>query len=160
MPDAFCSHCGGPLVLVDDHGVQRQRCSRCAAIVYRNSKPCVGAVIRRGDRVLLSKRAREPHLGQWDLPGGFLESGEHPEAGILREIAEETGLRASVVRLLGVDTGKYGDDDTLNLVYELAAEGDAVPADDSLELRWFPLDALPQMAFEHERELLLRMRTT
>ncbi|HET6403913.1 MAG TPA: NUDIX hydrolase [Candidatus Thermoplasmatota archaeon] len=160
MREAYCATCGGPLEAFSDHGVQRRRCARCGAVAYRNSKPCVGAIIRRGDRVLLSKRAREPHAGLWDLPGGFLESGEHPEEGVLREVREETGLRAEVVRLVGVQTGKYGDDDTLNLVYELAAEGDAAPADDSLELRWFPLDALPPMAFDHERELLLRMRTT
>ena len=158
MP-SYCATCGGPLAPFDDHGVRRARCP-AGHVAYENSKPCVGAVIRRGDRVLLSKRAQEPHAGSWDLPGGFLESGEHPEEGILREIREETGLRAEVVRLLGVGTGKYGEHDTLNLVYEVAVEGDAVAADDSMELRWFPLDALPAMAFEHERELLLRMRTT
>lgn len=158
MP-SYCASCGGPLSPFDDHGVERMRCAD-GHVSYQNSKPAVGAIIRRGDRVLLSKRAREPHAGLWDLPGGFLESGEHPEAGIVREIREETGLRAEVVRLVGVGTGKYGEFDTLNLVYEVAAEGDAVPSDDSAELRWFPLDALPVMAFEHERELLLRMRTT
>lgn len=120
----------------------------------------MGAIVRRGDKVLLSRRAREPHAGLWDLPGGFLESGEHPEAGVVREIREETGLDAKVERLVGVAMGKYGELDTLNMVYELDAAGDAVPADDSLELRWFSLSALPAMAFEHERELLLRMRTT
>lgn len=155
----YCASCGGPLAPFDDHGVSRLRCAE-GHVAYANSKPCVGAIIRRGDKVLLSLRAREPHAGLWDLPGGFLESGEHPEAGVLREIREETGLAASVVRLVGVAMGKYGELDTLNMVYELEAAGDAVPADDSLELRWFALDALPQMAFEHERDLLLRMRTT
>lgn len=158
MP-SYCPTCGGPLGTFDDHGVQRRRCPQ-GHVAYENSKPCVGAIIRRGDKVLLSRRARDPGAGLWDLPGGFLESGEHPEAGILREIREETGLSASVVRLVGVAMGKYGDLDTLNMVYELDAAGDAVPNDDSLELRWFALDALPTMAFEHERELLLRMRTT
>lgn len=155
----YCATCGGPLSSFDDHGVRRLRCPR-GHVAYENSRPCVGAIVRRGDRVLLSRRAHEPHAGQWDLPGGFLESGEHPEAGVLREIREETGLDARVVRLVDVAMGKYGDLDTLNMVYELDAAGDAVPADDSLELRWFALDALPQMAFAHERELLLRMRTT
>lgn len=152
--DKFCAECGAPLVGFDDHGVQRRRCSRCGRVAYVNSKPTVGAVLVRDGRVLLSKRKHPPHAGLWDLPGGFLESGEHPEAGVLREVREETGLDARVVRLAGIAMGRYGELDTLNLVYELAAEGEADARDDSLEMRWFPLDALPEMAFAHERRLL------
>jgi len=157
---AHCARCGGELVAFQEHGRERGRCERCGAVAYRNSKPCVGAIVRRADRVLLSRRAREPHAGLWDLPGGFLESGEHPEAGVLREVREETGLAARVVRLVGVAMGRYGDDDTLNLVYELAVDGEPEARDDSLEMRWFPLDALPEMAFEHERALLAQLRAS
>lgn len=149
----YCAACGGPLAPFDDLGVERLRCAN-GHVAYENSKPCVGAVVRRGDRVLLSRRAHEPHVGLWDLPGGFLESGEHPEAGVVREVREETGLDAQVVRLLDVAMGAYGELDTLNLVYELSAEGDPIARDDSMEMRWFDLDALPEMAFEHERTLL------
>jgi len=59
----------------------------------------VGAVIFRGEEVLLVRRGQEPDQGDWSLPGGLVELGERLTAAIHREIAEETGLR---VRILGI----------------------------------------------------------
>ena len=59
----------------------------------------VGAVVFKGDEVLLVRRGQEPALGSWSLPGGLVELGETMEAAIQRELMEETGIR---VRLLGV----------------------------------------------------------
>ena len=56
----------------------------------------VGAVIASDDRVVLIKRKYEPLAGQWSLPGGTLELGESLEAGVAREIREETGLDVEV----------------------------------------------------------------
>jgi len=47
----------------------------------------------KGGRLLLVKRGVEPYKGCWDIPGGFLEAGEHPEDGAVREGQEETGLK-------------------------------------------------------------------
>ena len=46
----------------------------------------------RDGLVMLTRRAREPQAGWWDLPGGFLEPGEHPEAALIREVREELGV--------------------------------------------------------------------
>jgi len=59
----------------------------------------VGAVIFRGEEVVLVRRGQEPDQGDWSLPGGLVELGETLTAAIHREIAEETGLR---VRILGI----------------------------------------------------------
>ncbi len=59
----------------------------------------VGAVIFRGEEVLLVRRGQEPARDSWSLPGGLVELGETLTAAIHREIAEETGL---TVRILGV----------------------------------------------------------
>ena len=56
----------------------------------------VGAVIFEDGRVVLVKRRFEPLAGQWSLPGGRLELGETLEAGLTREMAEETGLDVEV----------------------------------------------------------------
>jgi ADP-ribose pyrophosphatase YjhB (NUDIX family) len=56
----------------------------------------VGAVIAHEDRVVLIRRKYEPLAGQWSLPGGTLELGESLEAGVAREIREETGLDVEV----------------------------------------------------------------
>lgn len=52
----------------------------------------VGAVVVRGDRVLIVRRAHEPRKGEWSLPGGLLELGESLGEAVRREVREETGL--------------------------------------------------------------------
>ncbi len=59
----------------------------------------VGAVVFRGDEVLLVRRGQEPAKDSWSLPGGLVELGETMEAAIQRELSEETGIS---VRLLGI----------------------------------------------------------
>lgn len=56
----------------------------------------VGAVIVEAGKVLLVKRRFEPLAGRWSLPGGTLELGETLEAGVVREMLEETGLAIQV----------------------------------------------------------------
>lgn len=62
----------------------------------------MGALILRRGRVLLVERGREPLKGYWSLPGGVLETGETIEAGLRREVREETGLEVKVSRLFEV----------------------------------------------------------
>ncbi len=64
--------------------------------------PAVAAVILKGDKVLLAKRAGEPSKGQWSLPGGIIEVGETHVAALKREIREETGLQIEVGELVKV----------------------------------------------------------
>ena len=56
----------------------------------------VGAVILRDGQVVIVKRRYEPLAGRWSLPGGTLELGETLEAGVIREMQEETGLDVDV----------------------------------------------------------------
>ena len=72
----------------------------------------------------------------------------------MRELREEAGVRARVRGLLHVGTGSYDGDPTLNLMYLVDVEGEPDARDDSAEMRWFPLDALPELAFPHEAEAL------
>jgi len=102
--------------------------------------------------MLLARRAFEPDAGLWDVPGGFLEEGEHPLDGLRRELQEETGVAAEPGEFVGVFIDTYGDDpganSVLNLVWRARiSPGDLVPADDVSELRWFPAGALP---LDHE----------
>ena len=61
------------------------------------------ALVRRDDAVLLTRNsARGPHPGTWSLPGGGVDHGERPAAAVAREVAEESGLTATVGELLGV----------------------------------------------------------
>ncbi|MCL5005800.1 MAG: NUDIX hydrolase [Acidobacteria bacterium] len=62
----------------------------------------VGGVVIQGSRVLLVRRGREPHKGEWSIPGGMLELGESLVEGVRREIREETGVHVEPLEILGV----------------------------------------------------------
>lgn len=60
--------------------------------VIKHTHLGVYGVMMRNNEILLIKKARGPHTGKWDLPGGRIEFGEEPYAALLREIEEETGI--------------------------------------------------------------------
>jgi 8-oxo-dGTP diphosphatase len=149
----FCPRCRAELA---GDGA-RLGCPECGFVVYGSSKPTAGALCVDERRVLLARRAATPYQGFWDIPGGFLEEGEHPIAGLRRELKEETGLEIEPQRFLGIWMDRYGGDSTaeatLNLYWTArVVGGQAAPADDVSELRWFDRDELPaagELAFEN-----------
>jgi len=158
----FCPHCGGLLETVVRPGDNRPRqvCVACGRVHYRNAKPCAGALVVRDGRVLLVKRANQPFLGCWDIPGGFLEEDEHPEAGAVREVREETGLDVRLTGLFGFYVDRYGYDgegDYCLNIYFLAevVGGQEHPDDDAADLSWFAPGEWPaEIAFDHARVVL------
>jgi 8-oxo-dGTP diphosphatase len=143
----FCPRCRGEL----RHEPGSAACPACGSAFYANSEPAAGAVCVDDDgRALLVRRAHPPFAGYWDLPGGFLEEGEHPLDALRRELREETGLEIEPERFLGVWTDWYTDGArdgataTLNLYWTArVVDGRAEAADDVSELRWFAPDELP-----------------
>jgi ADP-ribose pyrophosphatase YjhB (NUDIX family) len=136
----------------------RLECPECGFACYASSKPTAGALCEDAEgRVLLTRRAHEPFIGRWDLPGGFLEEGEHPLDGLRRELLEETGLEVEPLEFVGVWIDRYGGDSTaeatLNLYWTArVVSGEPEAADDVSELKWFRADELPppdELAFEN-----------
>lgn len=70
----------------------------------------VGGVIIHEGSALLIRRGSEPLRGEWSIPGGTLELGETLEAGVTRELREETGLETRVLELIEVFDRIYGAD--------------------------------------------------
>lgn len=62
----------------------------------------IGGVVIEDGRTLLIRRGSEPLRGQWSIPGGTLELGESLQAGVARELLEETGLEVRVLELIEV----------------------------------------------------------
>jgi len=79
-------------------------CSDCGFVQYENPRIVVGSVATWQDRVLLCRRAIHPRRGFWTLPAGYLELGEAPPEGALREAWEEARARLEIDQLLAVYT--------------------------------------------------------
>lgn len=150
----WCPRCGEDL----RRGDSRVECEACGFVAYASSKATAGALVEGADgRLLLARRAKEPFEGRWDIPGGFLEEGEHPLDGLRRELREETGLEVEPLEFLGAWMDRYGGDSTaeatLNLYWTARAlGGEPRAADDVDDLRWFAPDELPaaeELAFEN-----------
>lgn len=159
----FCPVCGAEIRVEEG---KRAECPVCGFRAWASSKPTACAVVVGDDgRVLLARRAGEPFRGYWDLPGGFLDEGEHPLDALRRELREETGLEVEPGRFIGVWIDRYGDardaHATLNLYWTARVlGGEPGAADDVSELGWFRPGELPspsELAF-HIAEVLAAWR--
>lgn len=131
---------------------------------YEYPRPAVtvDAVVLRGTgdarEVLLVRRGAEPFLGRWALPGGFVDENERLEDAMRRELAEETGLVCGgPARQVGAfgDPGRDPRGWTVGVAFVLELDAgepcDVRGGDDAAEAAWRRLDALPPLAFDHDR---------
>jgi len=121
----FCPCCATPLALIgreEDGGlVERLRCPSCDFTHWNNPTPVLAAIVQVGDKVLLARNAAWQHR-MFALITGFMEAGETPEEGVRREIAEETGLRVTALRLVGVHD--FQRMNQVLITYHAKAEGE------------------------------------
>ncbi|MCF6285611.1 MAG: NUDIX domain-containing protein [Candidatus Hydrogenedentes bacterium] len=155
----YCGTCGAPLVMTHDGQSVQPHCAPCRRFFYRNPVPAACCFVRRGkDELLFTQRAVEPCKGEWTLPGGFIELGETAEEAVLRELLEETNLRASTVELLGVSTKQSPNVGAVMVlgfvVIDWSGEEAMRPDTDAMALRFFPRHARPTVPFSVHRELL------
>jgi len=103
----------------------------------------------------LVKRKFEPYVGDWCLPGGFMEAREEPEESAQREVFEETGLNVEIDRLLGAHSPGKGINVIILFYLAKPATGLMVAGDDASEVGSFSKDALPpNVAFELHRRMI------
>jgi len=124
---------------------------------YKYPRPALTAdcvVIAQATReVLLIQRGIEPFKGCWAFPGGFMNMDETTEQCAVRELEEETGLRVSSLRQIGtyskVDRDPRGRTITVAYLALVDAPVSVKGQDDAAQAQWFPLSALPPLAFDH-----------
>lgn len=154
----YCQMCGRDLIerVVEAEGRSRYQCEGCGFTHYMNPRVVAAVIIEHRGRVLLQQRAVGPAVGGWTFPGGFLEVGETPAEGALREAKEEVGLDVTLGRLHGVYTRPHVG--IVMVVYEgTTATDDAYAADhESLAVRWCTTDEIPwaDLAFETTEQAL------
>ena len=106
--------------------------------------------------VLLVQRGIEPYKGRWAFPGGFLKMDESAEEGVLRELQEETGLEGAFIRQFHTFTEPQRDprERVITIAfYALVRMQDVKGGDDAADARWFALDEVPHLAFDHDQIL-------
>jgi 8-oxo-dGTP diphosphatase len=113
--------------------------------------------VRDGNvELLLIKRAEWPHTGKWAIPGGFVEIDESLKRAALRELREETGVRAGVIEQLGA----FGHPDrdprerVITVAYIALVPFDRLHIEagsDAAEAQLFGVDELPELAFDHDK---------
>lgn len=152
----FCPRCGTKLTLADRAGRERPVCPLCDWVFFPDPKVAVAAVICREAQVLLTRRVNKPQQGLWTFPGGFVDAGEDPPQAAQRECLEETGLRVEISGLVDIFSGQeHARGAHILIVYrgEILG-GDLHPGDDADRADFFPLAALPPLAFQTTQKIV------
>ena len=125
---------------------------------YKYPRPAVTAdcvVITKEEqpKVLLIQRGADPYKGSWAFPGGFMNMDETTEQCAIRELEEETSLKISGLHQIGayskVDRDPRGRTITVAYLAIIDEPVQVTGQDDAANAEWFPLSALPELAFDH-----------
>ena len=111
-----------------------------------------GVVIRKGSVLLVHR----PRYDDWSLPKGKLDPGESWQAGAVREVEEETGLRCEIGEELGRShyVDRSGRDKEVRY-FRMSSDADPVARNEVDEVRWVPLDeAASLLSYERDAALL------
>ena len=145
---SFCPLCSNKLEkgLID--GRDRMFCPSCSWVHYINPLPvAVAYTINKKNELLVIRRAHEPAMNEWALPGGFLEAGEEPYEGCLRELMEETSLNGKIDSLIGIyhrEVDLYGS--LLVVAYKVIVVDDAITINHELfDAGFYPHNLIPEV---------------
>jgi 8-oxo-dGTP diphosphatase len=152
----YCSDCGTRTQPRQVGTRTLDACPRCERIFFRDPKLVVTALIEQSGRVLLVRRDIEPGRGLWGMPGGYVDWDEHPEAAMVRECREETGVEVAADGLISVQHVSLGDGEgAVVLSYRARLlGGQAAACDETQEVGWFSPGELPRLAFATHANVL------
>src|SRR5712691_12938834 len=137
----FCPTCASKLVPEERGDRIYLTCSseNCGYVFYDNPVPVVAALVEHGATVLLVRNKGWPE--KWyGLVSGFLEKGETPEEGVLREVKEEVGLRGEIIDFIGAYA--FQEMNQVILAYHVRAYGEIVLGEELAGVKAVPPDKL------------------
>jgi NADH pyrophosphatase NudC (nudix superfamily) len=142
----FCPHCGRDLKSVEIDGATRLRCSSesCDYVFWDNPTPVVAALVERDGIVVLVRNKEWPQK-IYGLVTGFLEKGETPEYGVLREVKEELGLDGRIVDFIGYYS--FYEMNQLILAFHVQVQGEIVLGEELAESKMVAPEKLRPWAF-------------
>ncbi len=133
----------------------RLTCQSCQRVLYENPIVGVAAIVQNEQgEILLGKRSPESsYAGLWCIPCGYVEYDEEVRLAIGREFFEETGLQIETGRVFTVLSNFHNPSvHTVGIWFEAKVIGGALrPGDDLSEVAYFPLDAIPPLAFPTDK---------
>ncbi len=150
----YCHLCGGQYV---EGEFKPQVCKKCGNKSFANRIPVVELLLfnDRG-QALISKRAKNPNKGKYDIPGGFVEHEENFESAIIREISEELGLTTDdftkpifVESMLYSYPTEYENQHLINVLFaaKLLNNADISPEDDVESIEFVDMSKLDEVNF-------------
>ena len=147
-PYSFCPICGKELLQAMIDGRERMFCPSCSWVHYINPLPvAVAYTVNKKNELLIVKRAHEPAMNEWALPGGFLEAGEEPHEACLRELMEETSLSGEIDALIGIyhrEVELYGS--LLVVAYRVVVADDTIAINHELfDAGFYPQHLIPEV---------------
>lgn len=119
----FCPQCSNELESYEDEGMRRLRCAQpaCNFVHWNNPVPVVAAIVEHEGDIILAHNKLWP--ADWfGLITGFLEKGESPETGVIREVEEELNLKGEVIEFVG--HYDFVQMNQLLIAYHVRAEGE------------------------------------
>ena len=134
-----------------------EACANDDFVLWHDPKVVTAVVVEAPGGVVLGRRAIEPGLGMWCLPGGFVNDDEGPWDAAARECREEIGAAVVITGLVGAyHIAKTDAPSMVGLGFSArVADGERFgPGAEMLELGVFPLDSLPDLAFPSHRQIL------
>ena len=148
-PD-HCPRCGAPVETNEFEGREAPWCPECDLLLSQNAVAAVQVIVHDRDRVLLLDEPLPQNEGVLSLPGGFARYDEGPKEALLRELEEETGLRAdpSDLDYLMTYHADLGDAGIYFLTYTLersATAGELTPEFEDGEIAFHPVEEVLSM---------------
>jgi NAD+ diphosphatase len=142
----YCPRCRHKLKEVEIEGKIRFACSSklCNYVFWNNPTPVIAALVERNGEVVLVRNKLWPEK-MFGLVTGFLEKGETPETGVLREVEEELGLAGKIVDFIGYYS--FFEMNQLILAFHVQVTGGIILGDELAELKILPPEKLRPWAF-------------
>lgn len=143
-PFKFCPRCATAMTTESRGGADRRVCPSCAFVQWGNPVPVVAGIVELPTGVVLVQNTGWP--ATWfGLVTGFLEAKEHPEEGVVREVAEELGLEAHIESFVGLYP--FAKMNQIIMAWHLTAEGEVAMGDELQAFKVIPVEKLRPWPF-------------
>lgn len=138
----FCGRCGQPTR--DKDGERAKQCLACGYVAYPRISPAMMVLVTRDREVLLARANRFPGA-MYSALAGFVEAGESIEESVHREVREEVGIEVQDLAYFASQSWSFPH--SLMIAYTASYAGGELRPDPSeiADVRWFPVDALPEL---------------